>query len=250
MSRETWTPEQRYQWRINRLQLAAPADRWDIICECRNPVDSERLEAAAKEMPGGVVRPDFARAKPTSNMGLLMRPDILTVSGKYFGFRDTAGNQVDIHDIAHALSHLCRFNGHVRFFYSVAQHSVSVSKVVPAEYALAGLLHDAAEAYIGDVATPLKQLLAEYKVIEQQVEAQIADRFDIPFPFPPAVKHADNILLATEVRDLMPAHEDRWPVETMPDVKPLPAEIVPLRPRDARQLFLMRYQELTGVTPV
>ncbi|MEM4379972.1 MAG: hypothetical protein QXL01_04720, partial [Thermoplasmatales archaeon] len=86
-----------------------------------------------------------------------MEPWIETYSGKKFDY--LAQSELDIEDIAHALSNLCRFNGHTRVFYSVAEHSVNVSSMVPPELKIAALLHDAAEAYIGDVPSPLKQLI-------------------------------------------------------------------------------------------
>jgi len=95
---------------------------------------------------------------------------ITTNSGKRFDFTQPFDNTFDIHDIAHALAHINRFTGHTDQPYSVAQHSVYVSNIVPPRYALAGLMHDAAEAYLGDVSAPLKALLPEYKRIEHEVE--------------------------------------------------------------------------------
>lgn len=176
-----------------------------------------------------------------------MKPNILTSGGTYFDFLEPERSAIDIETIAHALSHICRFTGHTRRYYSVAQHSVLVSHLVPPEHALAGLLHDAAEAYLGDVAAPLKMLLPDYKAIEAKVEAAVLGRFGLPLTLPPEVKDADRLALAIEQWDLMPEHDDLWDCETHPDFFTMVIEhgnFVPHGPLAARDLFMRRFREL------
>lgn len=171
-----------------------------------------------------------------------MKPLILTATGDYFDFMHPENSVIDIEVIAHALSNICRFTGHTREFYSVAQHSVRVSKLVPPEHALAALLHDASEAYLGDVATPLKRLLPDYAAIEEKVERRIFTHFGLPYPMHPCIKEADLIMLATEDRDLLPAHSDNWFEGT--DIVPSKRVIKPLTPYRAQMTFLLRFDEL------
>jgi hypothetical protein len=91
------------------------------------------------------------------------------------------------------------------FFYSVAQHSVLVSKKLPKKLRMQGLLHDAAEAYIGDISSPLKGILGDsIKIIERRIMLQIAMKFELPYPFDEQVDRADKRMYETEVLDLMP----------------------------------------------
>lgn len=177
-----------------------------------------------------------------ANKNSKIRPDILTASGVYFDYTSVS-NQVRIEDIGHALANICRFGGHTRAFYSVAQHSVLVSENVPAEHALWGLLHDAAEAYIGDMPRPLKELLPDYRKLEASVEQEIFFKLGLPSQKPDCIKQADLVLLATEQRDLMPAHDDEWAL--IAGIEPLPQTIIPWSPYWSRIKFMDRYAQLT-----
>ena len=108
-----------------------------------------------------------------------MLPEIYTRSGRYFDLLNPDPNEIDIDDIASALSKITRFTGHGRFAYSVAEHSVHCASLVPPDYALEALLHDAQEAYLGDVSSPLKALLPEYRAIEHRVQAHIFRSFGL-----------------------------------------------------------------------
>lgn len=172
-----------------------------------------------------------------------MTPTILTAGGTYFDLLRPRKSRISVLDIAHALAHICRFTGHTRVFYSVAQHSVLVSRIVPREHALAGLMHDSAEAFVGDVSSPLKRLLPEYKVIERRVENAVLATFGLPTTLPECVKRADLVALRTEQRDLM-LSADLWTV--LDGIEPLDKPIEPLLPAAAREQFLARFNELTG----
>lgn len=174
---------------------------------------------------------------------------ILTYTGKRFDPMAPHPEDIDPIDIAHSLAHLCRFNGHVRQFYSVAEHSVHVAQIVSRENRLTALLHDAAEAYIGDITRPLKGAINDItgnvlSIIENDIHRAIASRFGIPSIIPAAVKHADMILLATERRDLMPTHSAPW--ACLDGIEPLERTIAPLSPDEAKELWMECFEELGG----
>jgi hypothetical protein len=167
-----------------------------------------------------------------------------THTGRRFYPLDPHIEDIDIEDIAHALAHLCRFGGHCRTFYSVAQHSVIVSSYLPDDepaLQLAGLLHDATEAFLVDIPRPLKVALPEYKAIEQRLEAVIAERFGVDF-HDQRIKQADNVALMTEARDLMGTPPAGW----ASDVPEGPDRVIinPWAPDQSRQTFLSVYRHL------
>lgn len=175
-------------------------------------------------------------------------PTILLFSGHYFDFGDPEGSFFDIGDIARGLSHICRFAGQVPGFYSVAEHSVYVSQIVPLEHALAGLLHDAAEAFVGDMAKPLKVMCPDYQAIEKRVESAVLARFGVSLPLDPSIKEADVRMLRTERAQLMHNRDDWDCTRGHSAVDGL--KIAALAPDDAFNLFVERFEELTGWTGI
>jgi 5'-deoxynucleotidase YfbR-like HD superfamily hydrolase len=168
---------------------------------------------------------------------------LATFSGRYLSFTNPKPEDIHIEDIAHALSNTCRFGGHTSRFYSVAQHCAIASRIVPVGFGLEALLHDAAEAYLGDVPTPLKQFLPELRRIEACIMHRISEKFNIPAVTSPEVKKIDRILLATERRDLLSEQELPWTI--LEGVEPLQGVINPLSPCSAKYQFLERYKEVT-----
>lgn len=123
---------------------------------------------------------------------------IKTYSGVEIDLKNPKPDDIKIHDIAHALSNVCRFGGHTKEFYSVALHSVLVTKISPIDIAKEALLHDAAEAYLGDVVKPLKHLLPEYDSIESNFMKAISEKFGLNAQKLNEVKKYDLIALEIE----------------------------------------------------
>jgi len=169
---------------------------------------------------------------------------IQTYTGKQFFPLEPRYEDIDIRDIAHALANLCRYGGHVETFYSVAQHCVLVSRVVPPELALMGLLHDASEAYLIDVPRPIKHSVGMegYRAAEKTLQAAIYRKYGLDPDEPAAIKTADNQLLRTEQRDLMKPAPVAWQ-----DVRvgALEMRIDPWSPVGAKFSYMQRFDELT-----
>ena len=133
---------------------------------------------------------------------------IETASGLKYHFLDPQPDEIDIQDIAFALSNKSRFSGHTQFF-SVAEHSVCVAYRLPAHLRLAGLLHDAAEAYLGDIPSPLKAVLPDYKKLEKLNEQAIEKKFNVTLSNE-QIKRADRNALFTEAHFLIPSKGKDW----------------------------------------
>lgn len=151
-------------------------------------------------------------------------------------------DQVHLEDIAHALALKVRFNGHCKWHYSIAQHSVLVSMLVPTADAIEGLMHDAAEAYLADIPRPVKPMIKEWKALEHRVEAAIAKRFGYRFPYPDSVKIADNAMVLTERKAIMatPQPHMKWDVPG----EAAKIEILEWNWREAEEIFLIHADQL------
>ncbi len=185
-----------------------------------------------------------------------------TFTKKKFDLINPEPEMVCIEDVAHALSNICRFNGHCKSFYCVAQHSVFVSEICNKENALWGLLHDAGETYYGDVITPIKYALknkSHFATMKLRIDHAVYRHF-LMIPqncywentndfMPKDVKLADDIMLATEKAQLMDSLGQviKWDGcwkngigQPMSDIK-----IEPLDPESAEKLFLNTFEELS-----
>ena len=153
-------------------------------------------------------------------------------------------DDIRIADIAHALSQQCRFAGHTRTFYSVAEHSVRVSQLCRPEDALWGLLHDASEAFLTDVPAPLKELpqFEAYRAAERRLQRTIATRFGVAPEQPESVGDADRSILRVEIRDLLTSINASQS-KRAPQKDKL-AITAPWPPRVAKARFLSRFREL------
>ena len=169
-------------------------------------------------------------------------PCITTRSGRQVSLLNPKPEQIDIGDIAHGLAFQCRFNGQTSRFYSIAQHSMMVASMLPDHLKLAGLLHDAAEAYVGDVVQPLKALLPDFQAIEERISLAIGMRLGVNLEHHVDVKQADLIALATEKRDLLPKERCDWAL--LQGIRPLGRLTLPMTPEQAEAAFMRTYVAL------
>lgn len=167
-----------------------------------------------------------------------------TASGRQFWPLDPRANEIFIDDIAHALSLYCRFGGHSRYHYSVAQHSLFVMDLVPQKDKLHALLHDAPEAYLGDVINPLKRMLPEYQRAEHGVWLAVCERFDISPCLPTSVRYADRIAVMTERRDICSEAPASWG-PGFEDIPPSVRRITVSTPQQVKRKFLEAFAGLT-----
>ncbi|MBX9495185.1 HD family hydrolase [Yersinia enterocolitica] len=171
---------------------------------------------------------------------------ITTYSGLDFDYLKPVASSICDKDIIQGLSNDCRFAGQIPVFYSVAQHCWLMSQIVPEEFALEALLHDATEAYCKDIPSPLKRLLPDYQAIEQQVDTVIRETFGLPAEMSAIVHYCDLVMLTTERQELDIDDGKEWPM--LEGIPLADIAIVPMTPSQIRVVFAARLNELTGAT--
>lgn len=170
----------------------------------------------------------------------MYEPWIETYSGIKFYFLEPTPDMININDIAQSLSRQCRFSGHLKKFLSVAEHSILVSR--NCDNKLHGLLHDASEAYLLDVPSPIKQYLLNYKELEAGVMKAILEAFGLDPVLPPDVHDADTAQLKAEAIMLLPSGGKEW-------IGNLPTQRVGLSPKcwnpdEAARQFKREFEQL------
>lgn len=169
---------------------------------------------------------------------------VVTLSGQRFNILNPHPKDIRLEDIACSLARQARFNGHTRFFYSVGQHSCLGAQVSPTkDIAKQMLFHDATEAYIGDLVSPVKRLLPDFEIIEGRIHRAICEKFDLEMPSPKVIKQIDRRLLATEVRDLITKDLKSWGIS---EDEPYDFPVIPWPPEVTEARFL-DLAKLSGV---
>jgi hypothetical protein len=168
-----------------------------------------------------------------------------TYTGRAFYPLDPSPTDIDPADIAHALSMLCRYGGHSKRFYSVAEHCLLMSDAVAPEHALWAMLHDATEAYVGDMIRPLKHSMPAYRETEDRIMAAICTRFGLSYRCPAEVKAADNRILRDERDALMGTAPLPW--TSIENVPALGVRIRCWEPTVVERYYARRLHELTQV---
>jgi len=181
-------------------------------------------------------------------MASIDRPWIQLYEGQRFDFLKPQPAMISIETIAHSLSNLCRYNGHTKKFYSVAQHCCYAYDMASDKNKRVALGHDFGESATSDIASPLKNyppIHEAYMPIETVIETMLAKKFEHEYPYPPEVKYIDRSLLKTECRDIMPSVPQK--IRQM-DGEFYKFRIKPWSIQRSRYEFLRRYYEVTGNT--
>lgn len=181
----------------------------------------------------------------TKEPALKVGTAIELLSGVMFDYTNPEDSEVEIDDIAGALSNICRFSGHLPQFYSVAQHAVNVSRIVAAGHEKSALLHDTAEAFTNDLPTPLKTALPVFKDLEVSIESAMSKQFGFQYPLSDEVKLADLQMLGIEKVHIKKCNAN-WELLNGVETDHLLDKVIldELTPKQAKELFLARWEEV------
>jgi len=188
-------------------------------------------------------------ARQAATIHRVVGPTILLGSGTYYDFESPSTSRLTLEDVAYGLGFECRFNGQCvhrrtkrRVFYSVAEHCVRMSYLVPPGYEYDALMHEVGEVTCGDMNAPLKSLCPDYKTVEKRCETAGLLQFRVPMKDKQLIKEYDIVMLAWERRDLLPWTGEKWSFEP---AHPVPeADIEPWGPHEAAEAFILRFKEV------
>ena len=169
---------------------------------------------------------------------------IETFTGKRFDFLCPTADMIDIVDIAHSLSMQCRYTGHCRHFYSIAEHCIHVAEQCSDSNKLWALLHDSSEAYLTDVASPVKPFLQNYKMMEKKIMNEICNMYKLPLSMPKEVHNADMELLRSEASMMIPSRGKDWKINQSYTTPILDIEFQYYPPDIAKEKFLNMFYHL------
>jgi len=173
-----------------------------------------------------------------------MEPWIETFSGKKFTFDEINEDTIDIKDIAHALSLQCRFNGHVDRLYTVGEHCIRVSRLLPVRLKMAGLLHDAAETYIGDFVSPAKNMFPGIIDLENKILKTIYIKFGVGALNSEAKKkidRADKIMVALEAKNFLTNTIYPWADDILKKYDIAVYGLMTMEPEETERQFLIEF---------
>lgn len=233
------TPDPAAVWPKGRLVAHPQPGKVWVEVPHRNDISSDWIEADAADL---LAAARTERAPEADGRGNWMQ----TFTGCQFYPMDPRPEEMHAEDIAHALGNICRYGGHVDRFYSVAEHCVLMSHAVEPQHSLWALLHDATEAYVGDMVRPLKQHMPDYVAVEDRLMSVVADRFGLVGPMPAAVKEADARILLDERAALMSRTRWPWAIEHL---EPLGVTIHAWSPTEAAVAWLTRLNDLLATHP-
>lgn len=183
-------------------------------------------------------------------MGIPVTAGITLISGQVFDFNNPTAAVVDLSDIAIPLSNICRYAGQLPIgrWYSVAQHAVNASYIVPEGFEFEGLMHDTAEAVTNDIVTPLKVAVPIFKELEVIIESDMSRRFGFTYPMTPEVALADKQMLALEMKYIRGQDPSSWQILDGIEFEHLRdrVDLSSWTPEQSYNRFMERYRELSN----